>query len=121
MECTKISQMRDAFLLSTRRHGHTRYTPNTGTSALRQAICDKLAADNGLSYGPGDVVVSNGAKQAIWQALLATCAEGDEVRSSHGSCISGCTSGWTKRKATLHCRQRQADHLAVAAGRLRGG
>jgi Aminotransferase class I and II len=61
------------------REGHTRYTPNTGTAALRQAICDKLHADNGLTYGPGDIVVSNGAKQAIWQALLATCAEGDEV------------------------------------------
>lgn len=72
-------------LHSTRcREGHTRYTPNTGTAALRQAICDKLHADNGLSYGPGDVVVSNGAKQAIWQALLATCAEGDEVCTIDG-------------------------------------
>ena len=61
------------------REGHTRYTPNTGTAALRQAICDKLQVDNGLRYTPGDIVVSNGAKQAIWQALLATCAEGDEV------------------------------------------
>jgi Aminotransferase class I and II len=63
------------------REGHTRYTPNTGTAALRQAICDKLQVDNGLRYTPGDIVVSNGAKQAIWQALLATCAEGDEVGS----------------------------------------
>jgi aspartate/glutamate/aspartate-prephenate aminotransferase len=61
------------------RRGLTRYTPNTGTSALRQAICAKLLTENGLSYAPGEVVVSNGAKQAIWQALLATCAEGDEV------------------------------------------
>lgn len=61
------------------REGQTRYTPNTGTSALRAAICDKLQQDNGLTYGPGDIVVSNGAKQSIWQALLATCSEGDEV------------------------------------------
>lgn len=61
------------------REGHTRYTPNTGTAALRQAICAKLAADNGLQYSSADIVVSNGAKQAIWQALLATCSEGDEV------------------------------------------
>ena len=46
---------------------------------LRDAICAKLAADNSLHYGPGDIVVSNGAKQSIWQALLATCTEGDEV------------------------------------------
>jgi aspartate/glutamate/aspartate-prephenate aminotransferase len=61
------------------RRGMTRYTPNTGTAALRRAICAKLLAENGLSYSPEEVVVSNGAKQAIWQALLATCAEGDEV------------------------------------------
>lgn len=61
------------------RQGYTRYTPNTGTSALRKAICAKLEADNGLAYTPDEVVVSNGAKQSIWQALLATCAEGDEV------------------------------------------
>lgn len=61
------------------RGGHTRYTPNTGTAALKEAICAKLKADNGLEYSPSDIVVSNGAKQAIWQALLATCSEGDEV------------------------------------------
>ncbi len=62
-----------------RRTGQTHYTPNTGTAALRQAICAKLAAENGLEYAPGEVVVSNGAKQAIWQALLATCSAGDQV------------------------------------------
>lgn len=61
------------------RLGYTRYTPNTGTSALRKAICAKLAEENGLAYSPDEVVVSNGAKQCIWQALLATCSEGDEV------------------------------------------
>lgn len=61
------------------RDGHTRYTPNTGTAVLREAICAKLKADNGLEYLPNEIVVSNGAKQAIWQAILATCSEGDEV------------------------------------------
>ena len=60
--------------------GVTRYTPNAGTPALRAAIADKLRTENGLEgISPADVVVSNGAKQSIWQALLATCAEGDEV------------------------------------------
>ena len=60
--------------------GLTRYTPNAGTPALRAAIADKLRRENGLAgASAADVVVSNGAKQAIWQALLATCAEGDEV------------------------------------------
>lgn len=61
------------------RTGITRYTPNTGTAPLRAAIAEKLAAENGLHHSPDDIVVSNGAKQAIWQALLATCNPGDEV------------------------------------------
>lgn len=48
----------------------------TGTSKLRKAICKKLEADNGLRYSPDEIVVSNGAKQSIWQAILATCAPG---------------------------------------------
>ena len=62
------------------RTGITRYTPNAGTPALRYAIAAKLRRENRLvDIAAGDVVVSNGAKQSIWQALLATCAEGDEV------------------------------------------
>ena len=61
------------------RGGVTRYTPNTGTSALREAICKKLQRENGLEYAPTDIVVSNGAKQSVWQAVLATCSQGDEV------------------------------------------
>jgi aspartate/glutamate/aspartate-prephenate aminotransferase len=61
------------------RDGFTRYTPNTGTSNLRKAICRKLAEENGIHYTPEEVVVSNGAKQSIWQAVLATCCPGDEI------------------------------------------
>lgn len=59
--------------------GITKYTPNAGTSVLRKSICEKLRRENGLNYDPSEVLVSNGAKQSIWQALLATCREGDEV------------------------------------------
>jgi aspartate/glutamate/aspartate-prephenate aminotransferase len=113
------------------RQGFTRYTPNTGTSALRAAIVKKLRGvcegrlgaaagwgrgghcdrprssdlriwllggcfnsaqnktprknkqtktdENGLEYAPDEIVVSNGAKQAIWQAVLAAVSPGDEV------------------------------------------
>ena len=71
------------------RTGKTHYTPNTGTLALRQAISTKLKQENGLQYSPFQIVVSNGAKQSIWQALLAVCTEGDEVKHcleyAHGS------------------------------------
>ena len=61
------------------RTGRTHYTPNTGTLPLRQAICHKLQQENGLEYAANQIVVSNGAKQSIWQALLAVCSEGDQV------------------------------------------
>ena len=61
------------------RKGFTRYTPASGTVELRQAICAKLKADNGLDYGPNDIVVSNGAKHSIYNVLLALIEDGDEV------------------------------------------
>ncbi|RZB73131.1 Bifunctional aspartate aminotransferase and glutamate/aspartate-prephenate aminotransferase isoform D [Glycine soja] len=61
------------------REGYTRYTPNAGTLELRQAICHKLKEENGITYSPDQIVVSNGAKQSIVQAVLAVCSPGDEV------------------------------------------
>src|SRR5918997_5297859 len=52
--------------------GFTKYTPTAGLPELRQAIADKLEADNGLSYKPGQVVVSGGAKHSCYNAILAT-------------------------------------------------
>src|SRR5215470_17377020 len=57
--------------------GFTKYTPSSGIPELRQAIADKLAADNGLSYKPSQIIVSNGAKQSCMNAILATCQTGD--------------------------------------------
>ncbi|PIN17969.1 Kynurenine aminotransferase, glutamine transaminase K [Handroanthus impetiginosus] len=61
------------------REGYTRYTPNAGTLELRTAICHKLKEENGISYTPDQILVSNGAKQGILQAVLAVCSPGDEV------------------------------------------
>ncbi|HEX4665338.1 MAG TPA: pyridoxal phosphate-dependent aminotransferase [Chthoniobacterales bacterium] len=59
--------------------GFTKYTPSSGLPELRQAIADKLGADNGLEYRPSQVIVSNGAKHSCYNAILATCERGDEV------------------------------------------
>ncbi|EPS71875.1 prephenate aminotransferase, partial [Genlisea aurea] len=59
--------------------GYTRYTPNSGTLELRTAISHKLKEENGLSYTPDEILVSNGAKQSIVQAVLAVCSSGDEA------------------------------------------
>lgn len=55
------------------------YTMNTGMPELREAICNKLLQENRLRFEPGQIVVSNGAKQSIGFALLATIDPGDEV------------------------------------------
>lgn len=55
------------------------YTMNTGTPELREAIAAKLLNENRLSYKPDQIVVSNGAKQSVGFALLATINPGDEV------------------------------------------
>ncbi len=59
--------------------GKTRYTPASGTIELRRAICDKLLRDNGLSYTPDQIVVSNGAKHSLFNAFQAILNPGDEV------------------------------------------
>lgn len=55
------------------------YSPVAGYGSLREAICAKLLAENGLEYAPGEIVVGNGAKQELANALLATVNPGDEV------------------------------------------
>jgi aspartate aminotransferase len=59
--------------------GFTKYTPSAGLPELRQAIADKLQADNGLTYKPSQIVVSTGAKHSCYNTILATCQQGDEV------------------------------------------
>ncbi len=59
--------------------GLTKYTPASGTVSLKEVIAAKLLKDNGLSYKPSDIVVSNGAKHALYNAIQALVEEGDEV------------------------------------------
>ncbi|MCX6339469.1 MAG: pyridoxal phosphate-dependent aminotransferase [Candidatus Aureabacteria bacterium] len=58
--------------------GQTKYTPVAGTIELRQAVAAKLLCDNGLKYDPGQIVVSCGAKHALYNAVRVLCNPGDE-------------------------------------------
>jgi len=61
-------------------NGQTTYTAVTGTLELRQAIADDLKNRKGVEYNPvTEIVVGNGAKQCVYQGLLAACGAGDEV------------------------------------------
>jgi aspartate aminotransferase len=59
--------------------GFTKYTPPAGLPALRQAIADKLKRENELDYAPEEIIVSCGAKQALYNVAMVLLDAGDEV------------------------------------------
>ena len=59
--------------------GQTKYTLVPGTMALREAVCAKFERENGLTYTPAQIQVASGGKQNIYNAVMATVEEGDEV------------------------------------------
>lgn len=72
----------DAVLRATEdalRKGRTRYSASTGLDELKAAIVRKLRGDNGIAVAAENILVANGAKQAIYEALQTLCDPGDEV------------------------------------------
>jgi len=61
------------------KRGETLYTAPAGTPALREAIAQKFKRENNLTFGLNQIAVANGGKQIIFNALMATIDEGDEV------------------------------------------
>jgi aspartate aminotransferase len=69
----------EAALAATRDPRNYRYTPAAGLPELREAVAAKTLRDSGLEVGAGQVVVTNGGKQAVYQAFQVLLDEGDEV------------------------------------------
>lgn len=61
------------------RNNYTGYTFNYGLPELREAICAKLARENGIAYTPGDVIVTAGAGEALYVAITTLVNEGERV------------------------------------------
>lgn len=59
--------------------GFTKYTQVAGIPELKQAIANKLERENGLHYEPKQILVSNGAKQSLFNVFQALIDKGDEV------------------------------------------
>jgi aspartate aminotransferase len=59
--------------------GFTHYSPMPGLQDLRQAISEKLRDENGLTYSANEIVICNGAKQALTNAIFALINKGDEA------------------------------------------
>ncbi len=61
------------------RLGLTKYTATEGTGELREAVAAKFKRENGLTYAPDQVLVSNGGKQTLYNAFMSVLEPGDEV------------------------------------------
>src|SRR3989338_3240309 len=59
--------------------GFTKYTPATGTAELKEAVSKKFKKDNGLEYKPSQIIISCGAKHALYNIFQAICERDDEV------------------------------------------
>ena len=61
------------------KRGDTKYTSVDGTATLKKAIIAKFKRENSLEYKPSEIIVSTGAKQVIYNALIASINQDDEV------------------------------------------
>lgn len=62
--------------------GFTKYTATSGIPELKKAVCEKLKRDNNLVYNPSNILVSNGAKQSLYNIMQVLVNPGDEVLMS---------------------------------------
>ncbi|WNJ17591.1 pyridoxal phosphate-dependent aminotransferase [Pontibacter sp. G13] len=83
--------------------GFTHYPPVTGYPALREAIVAKLKRDNGLDYAADQIVVSTGAKQSLYNVVLAMLNPGD-----HAILIA---PYWVSYRAMLHLAQAEVTEI----------
>ncbi len=70
--------VKDAAIAAMER-GETKYTDVSGTQALRKAVAVKFARDEGIEYKPEEIIISTGAKQVLFNAMVGTLNPGDEV------------------------------------------
>ena len=57
----------------------TKYTTNSGTDELKQAVCGRYKADYGIDFGPAETIITAGGKQALYNAAMCLFGSGDEV------------------------------------------
>ena len=68
-----------AFACKAINEGKTRYTAPVGILDVRKEVCNKLKRENGLDYKPEQIIMTSGAKHAVFNALAALINPGDEV------------------------------------------
>jgi aspartate/methionine/tyrosine aminotransferase len=101
--------------------GDTKYPPQDGTKALKEAVQRKFKRDNNLDYALDEIMVSNGGKQVIMNALLGTCDPGDEVLIPAPYWISYSEMAKLATGEARHGQLPAEQRLQAAAGGPRGG
>lgn len=61
------------------KNNYTYYSDVSGIIDLRKAICSKLKKENSINYKPNEIIITAGAKQALYEAISVICNHGDEV------------------------------------------
>jgi len=99
--------------------GQTKYTATDGTTELKQAVAHKFKRDSGLDFPLAGIVIGTGAKQLIFNALMATVAAGDEVVIPTPSWVSypDIVELMGGKPVLLECSR--ADGFKLSAERLR--
>ena len=59
--------------------GFTKYTDIPGIPELRQAVADKLKRENGIDYDVDQILITSGAKSALYEIFRTLCQDGDQV------------------------------------------
>lgn len=72
-------EMITEYAVAAMKEGYTKYTNFDGLPELKDAVIAKFKRDNGLSYSREEVIITAGAKQAVFNAFMATLEEGDEA------------------------------------------
>jgi aspartate aminotransferase len=95
----------------------TKYTANMGTAELREAVGLRYREDWGVDYGPDEIIITNGGKQALFHAAMALFGPGDEV-VTHAPGWPTLVEQIAIAGATPVVVDTSADRFALTAGRL---
>lgn len=101
------------------RDGHTKYTQAAGIPELKEAIVQRLAADDGLEYTPDQVIVNCGGKQTLYLAGATVISPGDEVIVPAPYWVSSSEQPKLVGGNTVIVQTRDADGLKLTAQRFR--
>jgi aspartate aminotransferase len=101
------------------RAGFTKYTPSSGIDELRQAIIDKLHAEQGLRYEKSEILVSCGAKHSLYNLAEALLEAGDEIIIPTPYWVSYADQALLNDATPVLVPTREQDGFAIDAGELK--